>query len=83
MGVVLKKAWERSSYTECCGSIGKVRSFEQVILRSKLIYYETKTMQVIHDMRPYPKGQVTAKKLTVITAKGLEFLVQVNIRIRD
>lgn len=40
-------------------------------------------MQVIHDMRPYPKGQVTAKKLTVITAKGLEFLVQVNIRIRD
>lgn len=79
MGVVLKKAWERSSYTECRGSIGKVSLFEQVILSCKLIYYETKTMQVKYDMRPYPKGQVTAKKLTVIAARGLEFLVQVNI----
>lgn len=24
MSGVLKKAWERSSYMECCGSIGKV-----------------------------------------------------------
>lgn len=29
MSGVLKKAWERSSYTECCGSIGKVSSFGQ------------------------------------------------------
>lgn len=40
-------------------------------------------MQVKHDMRPYPREQVIAKKLTVIADKGLEFLVQVNIRIWD
>lgn len=37
----------------------------------------------IHDIRPYPRGQVTAEDLTIAADKGPEFLVEGNIGIWD
>lgn len=36
-----------------------------------------------HDMRLYPRGQVTADDLTIAADKGPEFLVKGNIGIGD
>lgn len=36
-----------------------------------------------HDMRPYPRGKVTAEELTTAADKGPEFLVKGNIGIWD
>lgn len=61
MSGVLKKAWERSSYMECCGSVGKVSSSEESYfnMQTCILWNKDNTGHTWHETISQMAGQIS------------------------